>query len=69
MAIGQNLLPPEQQGTDHLDALDFPARLMVTVTPPSWGVQLFGGAAVFAEPVRAYLFHAAVEGMYAGFDQ
>ena len=36
---------------------------------PAEGVQIFGGASVFADPERAQLFHAAVEQMRAGFDQ
>jgi hypothetical protein len=46
-----------------LDALDFPASLeAVADSPrPSWGVQLFGGAAVFGDPARARRFRAAVD--------
>ena len=45
-----------------LDALDFPASLEETAQaiPASWGLQLFGGAQVFAEPERAAIFRAAV---------
>ena len=48
-----------------LDALDFPDSLRETAAAdrPSRGVQLFGGARVFAEPERAANFAAAVERM------
>lgn len=48
-----------------LDALDFPASLLETAsaTPPSWGVQLFGGAQVFGNTESAALFARAVERM------
>ena len=46
-----------------LDALDFPASLHATAESaiPNWGIQLFGGAAVFGDPERARLFREAVE--------
>ena len=46
-----------------LDALDFPDSLMATADSPhpSWGVQLFGGAQVFADPDQAEVFQACVE--------
>ena len=45
-----------------LDALDFPASLqaLTTVDDAGWGVQLFGGAQVFADPAQARLFADAV---------
>ena len=48
-----------------LDALDFPASLHATAESaiPSWGLQLFGGAAVFEDPERARLFCEEVEAM------
>lgn len=50
-----------------LDALDFPDSLQVTAasTRPSWGVQIFGGANVFADPERARIFQMAVEQILA----
>jgi hypothetical protein len=46
-----------------LDALDFPASLQATAEAgqPSWGLQLFGGAKVFADPAQAAIFKQAVE--------
>jgi hypothetical protein len=46
-----------------LDALDFPASLEATAiaNTPSWGLQLFGGARVFADREQAQRFMAAVE--------
>lgn len=45
-----------------LDALDFPASLVAAAAanPPSWGLQLFGGAAIFADPTSAMRFQEAV---------
>jgi len=57
------LLPANRKVQLILDALDFPASLEETAaaTPPSWGVQLFGGATVFSEPEAGRVFRAAVE--------
>lgn len=46
-----------------LDALDFPASLEETASAknPTWGVQLFGGARVFADQGEAHRFRVAVE--------
>lgn len=48
-----------------LDALDFPASLdaITDATPPSWGIQLFGGATVFADEEKAAHFGRAVAEM------
>jgi hypothetical protein len=49
-----------------LDALDFPDSLLATATSsrPSWGVQIFGGAQVFADLDQAQVFQVAVEQIY-----
>ncbi len=45
-----------------LDALDFPASLdaVAAASPPSWGLQIFGGAALFATDDGAAHFGRAV---------
>jgi hypothetical protein len=45
-----------------LDVLDGPASLLETAAAarPSWGLQVFGGASIFAEPARAQVFQSAV---------
>jgi hypothetical protein len=45
-----------------LDALDGPASLAETAasSQPSWGLQIFGGASVFADAPTAQLFQTAV---------
>jgi hypothetical protein len=45
-----------------LDALDGPASLVETAasSQPSWGLQIFGGAGVFADAVVAQVFQTAV---------
>ena len=46
-----------------LDVLDFPdsLRAVAACPRPSWGVQLFGGADVFADPHRAGIFREAAQ--------
>ena len=46
-----------------LDALDFPESLlaMAEADRPGWGMQMFGGAHVFADGERAAIFARAVE--------
>jgi hypothetical protein len=45
-----------------LDVLDFPDSLLATASAsrPSWGLQLFGGADVFADPDKRRVFQRAV---------
>jgi hypothetical protein len=45
-----------------LDVLDFPASLVAAAASdvPSWGIQVFGGADVFADARRAEIFAQAV---------
>ena len=45
-----------------LDALDGPASLVETAasSQPSWGLQIFGGASVFADAAVAQVFQTAV---------
>ncbi len=53
-----------------LDVLDFPASLLATAEAerPGWGVQLFGGAHVFADAERAVVFARAVDQMRSKWD-
>jgi hypothetical protein len=46
-----------------LDALDFPASLQAVASSPqpSWGLQLFAGASIFADPDQASIFARAVD--------
>lgn len=46
-----------------LDALDWPDSLLETAASarPSWGLQLFGGAQVFADPAQAAVWRDAVQ--------
>lgn len=46
-----------------LDAIDFPESLLALVDaqPPSWGLQIFGGAAVFGKREWAEIFRSTVE--------
>jgi len=58
-------IPAGQKVQLILDALDFPASLLETAqaTPPSWGVQIFGGTQVFGDAANAAIFANAVEQM------
>jgi hypothetical protein len=53
-----------------LDALDYPESLLATAgsSAPSWGLQLFGGARVFADPAQARVFASAVAQMRERID-
>ncbi len=55
-------VPPHRPVQLILDVIDFPASLHATAeaSRPSWGVQLFGGAKVFADPAHAHVFQEAV---------
>jgi hypothetical protein len=54
--------PPDRKVQLILDALDGPASLVETAAAarPSWGLQVFGGAALFADASVAQVFQAAV---------
>ncbi|MEZ4681129.1 MAG: hypothetical protein R2932_43640 [Caldilineaceae bacterium] len=56
-------VPTERQVQLILDALDFPDSLAATgaATVPSYGLQVFNGAQVFADPAWAALFRTTVE--------
>ncbi|HXF63129.1 MAG TPA: hypothetical protein VNK95_16000 [Caldilineaceae bacterium] len=56
-------IPAERKVQLILDALDFPDSLLAAADSPrpSWGIQLFGGASVFADPDQARIFAQAVE--------
>jgi len=56
------LVPRERKVQLILDALDGPASMIETAaaTRPSWGLQVFGGASIFADPARAQVFQSAV---------
>ena len=58
-----HFIPPDRKVQLILDALDFPASLLATAEAahPSWGIQLFGGAQIFADPDKARIFATAVE--------
>lgn len=62
LAQTPSFVPPDRKVQLILDALDFPASLLATAaaTPPSWGVQMFGGAQVFGDAEQAARFAAVV---------
>ncbi len=62
LAASPQFVPASAKVQLILDALDFPASLAALgeAEPPSWGMQVFGGAAIFANPAWANLFHKVV---------
>jgi hypothetical protein len=65
LADAPRFVPADRKVQLILDVLDFPASLQaVAESPvPSWGIQLFGGAAVFADETQAPIFSDAVARM------
>jgi hypothetical protein len=61
MEQSPGFIPPSRKVQLILDALDFPGSLLALAEaePPTWGVQLFGGAKVFADPEQAIIFRRA----------
>ena len=64
----QNFIPAGRKVQLILDVLDFPASLEAAAdaSPPSWGIQLFGGADVFRDPERARVFRDAARRICGG---
>ncbi len=60
-----DFVPPDRPVQLILDVLDYPDSLLAVASSarPSWGVQIFGGAQVFADPARAQVFGSAVDQM------
>ena len=58
-----SFVPPDRPVQLILDVLDFPGSLLETADSPdpSWGVQLFGGGQIFADPDQASVFAEAVK--------
>lgn len=63
LAASVTFVPPERKVQLILDALDFPDSLLATgeAQPPSWGLQVFGGAKIFENPEWARHFRTVVE--------
>jgi len=62
LARAPEFISPECKVQLILDVLDFPESLQAVaeVSQPGWGLQLFGGAQVFADPEQARVFQQAV---------
>ena len=60
---GSEFVPEDRLVQLILDVMDFPDSLLATAESlrPSWGIQLFGGAEVFADPDKAQIFERAVQ--------
>ncbi len=60
-------IPPPRPVQLILDVLEFPASLWsaAEAAQPSWGIQIFGGAGVFADAAQSEIFAAAVAQMEA----
>jgi hypothetical protein len=63
LADAVDFIPPARKVQLILDVLDFPESLLAVAesSSPSWGIQMFGGAAIFRNPERAAIFRKAVE--------
>jgi len=63
LAAAVAFVPAERKVQLILDALDFPDSLVATgeAQPPSWGLQVFGGAQIFANVEWARLFQQVVK--------
>ena len=59
----KEFIPGDRKVQLILDALDFPDSLLATTESPvpSWGLQMFGGAQVFDDPIKAKIFRTAAE--------
>lgn len=65
LAAATTFVPADRKVQLILDALDFPASLqaLAAAPDPGWGVQVFGGAAIFRDPEWARQFRDAVARM------
>lgn len=63
LRAARGFIPPHRKVQLILDVLDFPDALRTVgeCPVPSWGIQLFGGADVFADDARAAEFRRGVE--------
>lgn len=63
LSAAPGFIPPGRAVQLILDALDFPDSLVATAEAfePSWGIQMFGGSQVFADPDKSAIFAKAVE--------
>lgn len=70
LAAAVSFVPADRKVQLILDALDFPDSLQATgeAQPPSWGLQVFGGAQIFANPEWARLFQQVVHAIQARLD-
>ena len=64
-------IPPHRQVQLILDVLEFPASLWSAAESarPSWGIQIYGGAPIFADAAQAEVFAAAVAQMQARWQE
>ncbi len=59
----EDFVPQDRKTQLILDVLDFPDSLLATAeaSPPSWGIQMFGGAEIFRDVDTAVIFKRSVE--------
>ena len=62
LEVAPAFVPPDRKVQLILDALDGSSNLIETAASarPSWGLQIFDGASVFADPAEAQVFQTAV---------
>lgn len=63
LTAAPDFVPPGHPVQLILDALDFPESLLEAAESPipSWGIQMFGGSQIFADPGKAEIFGKAVD--------
>ena len=61
-------IPDDRKVSLILDSLDFPDSLLATAESavPTWGLQIFAGAQVFADPSKGKIFQRALEKIWQG---
>ncbi|MEZ4730530.1 MAG: hypothetical protein R3E79_25680 [Caldilineaceae bacterium] len=71
LAAARGFVPPERKVQLILDALDFPDSLLATgkAQPASWGLQVFGGAQIFANPAWGEAFRRVVQQIHTQLDE
>ena len=64
-------VPPQRPVQLILDVLEFPASLWSAAESarPSWGIQIFGGASIFADAAQTEIFAAAIAQMQGRWEE
>jgi hypothetical protein len=71
LEISSEFIPSNRKVQLILDALDFPDSLLATAESAvsSWGLQMFGGAQIFGDPIKGEIFRSAIETIQQNTDR